>query len=50
MRALAEMENSGLVPLLQHDKYEDINRMYVLFKRVDKGLDLMRSMLGTSHL
>jgi hypothetical protein len=49
MRALAEMENSGLVPLLQQDRYEDLARMYALFKRVEGGLDLMRAMMG-DHL
>ena len=49
MRALAEMESSGMVALLEGDKYEDLHRMYMLFKRVDKGLDLMRSMLS-EHL
>jgi len=49
MRALAEMENSGVVSLLEGDKYEDLQRMYLLFKRVDGGLDLARSMLS-EHL
>lgn len=49
MQGLIEMENSGLVPLLEHDKYEDIARMYALFKRVEGGLDLMRTTMGT-HL
>ncbi len=49
MRALAEMENSGVVPLLEGDKYEDLQRMYMLFKRVEGGLDLLRGMLS-EHL
>ena len=49
MRALAEMENSGVVPLLEGDKYEDLQRMYLLFKRVEGGLDLARGMLS-EHL
>ena len=49
MRQLAEMEHSGLVPLLEGDKYEDLQRMYLLFKRVDGGLDLARGMLS-EHL
>jgi hypothetical protein len=32
MKALVEMEGSGLVPLLMDDKYEDLGRMYSLFK------------------
>jgi hypothetical protein len=32
MRALVEMEGSGLVPLLQGDKYQDLARMYSLFR------------------
>ena len=47
MQGLIEMENSGLVPLLKHDKYEDLGRMYALFKRVEGGLEIMRSMMGT---
>lgn len=39
------MENSGLVPMLKHDKYEDLARMYALLKRVDGGLDIMRATL-----
>lgn len=46
MRALVDMEGSGLVPMLQQDKYEDLGRMYTLFRRVEGGLDLMRSVLG----
>lgn len=49
MRALAEMENSGLVPLLEGDKYSDLQRMYLLFKRVEGGLDLIRGMIS-EHL
>ena len=33
MRALVDMENSGMVPMLQQDKYEDLYRQYALFKR-----------------
>lgn len=49
MRALAEMESSGLVPLLQGDNYEDLGRMYSLFRRVEGALDLVRNMMG-DHL
>ena len=33
MRALVEMEGSGLVPLLEGDKYEDLARMYSLLRQ-----------------
>ena len=42
MRALVDMEGSGLVAMLAGDKHEDLARMYALFKRVDGGLPLMR--------
>ncbi len=48
MRTLVEMENSGLVPLLRDDKYEDLSRMYALFKRVDGGLELLRKVSSQS--
>ena len=41
-RALAEMEQSGLIPLVQQDKLEDLGRMHALFRRVDGGAELMR--------
>ena len=43
MRALAEMENSGLVPLLMADRTEDLARMHALFARVDGGSELLRA-------
>ena len=46
MKSLADMEHSGLVALVRDDKYEDLHRMYTLFKRVDGGLNLVRTMLG----
>lgn len=46
MQGLVEMENSGLVTLLKNDKFEDLTRMYTLFKRVDKGLELMKNTMG----
>lgn len=49
MRALVEMENSGLVVLLEQDQYDDLARMYSLFKRLDDGLGLIRKMMG-DHL
>ena len=50
MRALAEMENSGLVPLLMADRAEDLARMHALFARVDGGSELLRAgMVRTMH-
>lgn len=46
MDQLANMEGSGLIPLLVDSKYEDLQRMYNLFKRVEGGLDLLRKMMG----
>jgi cullin 3 len=46
MEQLANMEGSGLIPLLVDSKYEDLQRMYNLFKRVEGGLDLLRKMMG----
>lgn len=43
MRALAEMEHSGLVPLLMQDQAEDLARMHSLFSRVEGGSELLRS-------
>lgn len=46
MTELLEMENSGLIRLLRDDKYEDLGRLYMLFKRVDNGLSAVRTMMG----
>lgn len=46
MKALVEMENSGLVALLRDDKYEDLSRMYALFRRVEGGLQLIRTVMA----
>lgn len=46
MKRLVEMENSGLVALLRDDKCEDLSRMYNLFKRVDGGLALIRTIMS----
>jgi hypothetical protein len=43
MRSLVDMENSGMVPMLQQDKHADLSRMHQLFKRVPEGVDLLRS-------
>ncbi|KAE8663216.1 Cullin-3 [Hibiscus syriacus] len=49
MTRLVHMENSGLVNMLLDDKYEDLGRMYNLFKRVPNGLSMIRDVM-TSHL
>ncbi|KAJ3695615.1 hypothetical protein LUZ60_000992 [Juncus effusus] len=49
MQRLLHMENSGLVKMLIHDKYEDLKRMYDLFRKVPEGLSAIRVLL-TSHL
>ncbi|KIZ00668.1 cullin 3 [Monoraphidium neglectum] len=45
MRALVDMEGSGLVAMLEGDKYEDLGRMYGLLKRVEGGPGLMRQVM-----
>uniref|UniRef100_A0A1D1YZF6 Cullin-3B n=1 Tax=Anthurium amnicola TaxID=1678845 RepID=A0A1D1YZF6_9ARAE len=49
MQRLVHMENSGLVNMLVDDKYEDLGRMYSLFRRVPNGLSAIRDVM-TSHL
>lgn len=49
MLRLIHMENSGLVNMLCDDKYEDLGRMYNLFRRVTDGLLKIREVM-TSHI
>lgn len=49
MNRLVEMDNSGLVYMLMDDRYEDLGRMYSLFRRVSGGLGLVRDVM-TAHL
>ncbi|KAL1187759.1 Cullin-3B [Cardamine amara subsp. amara] len=49
MQRLVHMENSGLVNMLLNDKYEDMGRMYSLFRRVTNGLVIVRDVM-TLHL
>ncbi|KAJ1281042.1 hypothetical protein BS78_04G278300 [Paspalum vaginatum] len=49
MHRLVHMENSGLVNMLVDDKYEDLRRMYALFRRVPDGLSTIRDVM-TSYL
>jgi hypothetical protein len=46
MGTLVEMENSGMVCMLQQDQYADLARMFSLFKRVDGGVDLLKKVCG----
>lgn len=41
MKTIVEMENSGVVHMLKHSKYEDLGCMYRLFLRVENGLKAM---------
>ncbi|KAK8949402.1 Cullin-3A [Platanthera zijinensis] len=49
MQRLVYMESSGLVSMLVDDKYDDLSRMYSLFRRVPDGLSTIRDVM-TSHL
>lgn len=49
MHRLVHMENSGLVNMIVNDKYEDLGRMYNLFRRGSTGLALIRDVM-TSHI
>ncbi|KAI6686442.1 hypothetical protein NL676_032355 [Syzygium grande] len=49
MLTLVHMENSGLVGMLCGGKYEDLGRMYNLFRRVPNGLSTVRDVM-TSHI
>lgn len=49
MQRLVHMENSGLVSMLVDDKYDDLGRMYNLFRRVPAGLPTIRDVM-TTHL
>ena len=46
MKALVEMESTGLLTLLRNDKYAHLSRMYSLFRRVEGGLALVRGMMS----
>ncbi|XP_059670320.1 cullin-3A-like [Cornus florida] len=49
MHRLVHKDNSGLVNMLVNDKYEDLGRMYSLFRRVPNGLSIIREVM-TSHI
>ncbi|EFA79173.1 cullin C [Heterostelium album PN500] len=46
MKTLINMENSGLISMLQEDKIEDLKRMYNLFGRVSDGLNYMKEVIS----
>ncbi|TKR80929.1 hypothetical protein L596_014900 [Steinernema carpocapsae] len=41
MDTIIEMENSGMVYMLMHEKNEDLKRLYTLLRRVDTGIRKM---------
>ncbi|XP_061346163.1 cullin-3A-like [Gastrolobium bilobum] len=45
MHTLVHMENSGLVNMLVDDKFEDLGRMYNLFRRVSSGLNIVKDVM-----
>lgn len=49
MQRLVHMENSGLVNMFVDDKYDDLGRMYNLFRRVPSGLSIVRDVM-TSYI
>jgi len=49
MRTIAEMENSGIVAMLENELVSDLTRAYELFKRIKQpqdGLGMMRELLS----
>eukprot|EP01117_Protostelium_nocturnum_P004480 TRINITY_DN1616_c0_g1_i1.p1 TRINITY_DN1616_c0_g1~~TRINITY_DN1616_c0_g1_i1.p1 ORF type:complete len:736 (-),score=230.04 TRINITY_DN1616_c0_g1_i1:109-2316(-) len=46
MKTLSEMEQSGIISMLQDDKVEDLKRMYHLFGRVAQGHAIMCDHIG----
>eukprot|EP00249_Psilotum_nudum_P021964 c28319_g1_i1 orf=827-3031(+) len=49
MRRLVDMENSGLVSMITDDRYDDLSRMYNLFRLVPSGLLIIRDVM-VAHL
>uniref|UniRef100_A0A183ES42 Cullin domain-containing protein n=1 Tax=Gongylonema pulchrum TaxID=637853 RepID=A0A183ES42_9BILA len=41
MLTIVEMENSGVVHMLNNDRVQDLRRLYMLLKRMTKGLPTM---------
>jgi len=49
MRTIAEMENSGIVVMLEHELIGDLSRAYELFRRIKQpqdGLGMMRELMA----
>ncbi|KEH24997.1 cullin 3B [Medicago truncatula] len=42
---LVHMENSGLVNMLMDDKYDDLERMFNMFRRVPSGLTIIKDVM-----
>ncbi|XP_039250181.1 cullin-3-A-like isoform X2 [Styela clava] len=42
MKTIVDMENSGAVQMLMHDKKDDLECMFQLFARVSQGLETLR--------
>ncbi|TPX52440.1 hypothetical protein SeMB42_g01414 [Synchytrium endobioticum] len=42
VKTIIDMEGSGLIPMIEFDKYDDLSRMYKLFGRVSNGHTLMK--------
>ncbi|XP_022887566.1 cullin-3B-like [Olea europaea var. sylvestris] len=49
MLRLLHMENSGLINMLLDDKYDELSRMYSLFRRVPNGLSIILDVM-TPHI
>jgi len=47
MHTVVEMENSGLVFMLNNDRIEDLKLLYELLKRVPKGSEVMMDAMST---
>lgn len=46
MKLLVEMENSSLISMLIDNKYDDLGRMYTLFRQISTGLQMREIMIA----
>ncbi|MFH4981104.1 hypothetical protein AB6A40_007813 [Gnathostoma spinigerum] len=46
MLTIVEMENSGVVHMLNNDRVDDLHRLYKLLRRVPKGLNIMTACIS----
>eukprot|EP00966_Prymnesium_polylepis_P005723 130527-Prymnesium_polylepis.1 len=49
MKTLAEMENSGIITMIEDSKIDDLRRAYSLFRRVTQpspGLDVIKGLMA----